>query len=352
MNLHNNIEHMKKNQHILHLIIGFTLLLASCKKDNFTQQGMAEDHFNLNSGNQQMPVTVAGNVDSKKFVIVIHGGPGGTAIAYRDSYVKDLVERQVTMVYWDQRFAGNTQGNNGASGVEQFRQDLKNLLILLRAKYGNDKKFYLMGHSWGGFLTPYFLAHESNQNMVSGWIQVDGAHNYRMNDSLTREMLLHYGNLEIQAGHQVDRWTDIVSWCENNGFEGSYNAGQLNSFAHEGENLISDVYEPEADYGLEIIKQNALLTQWTNGLSSGLLQIDGPTYVNPNSDKLHLIKLPTLIMWGKYDFVCPHQLADDVMTHVGSLDVQLKTYNHSGHSPMMNERVPFWTDLLEWVDLH
>ena len=343
---------MNKHHLIFSLFFGLYILLTGCKKDTFTQHGFAEDHFNLNSGNQQMPVTVAGNIDSKKFVIVIHGGPGGTAIAYRDTYVKDIVEKQVTMVYWDQRFAGNTQGNNGESGIEQFREDLKNLLLLLRSKYGNDKQFFLMGHSWGGFLTPYFLAHESNQNMVSGWIQVDGAHNYRMNDSLTREMLLYHGNQEITAGNQVSRWTEIVSWCENNGFEGRDNAGQLNGFAHEAEGLIQEVYEPVSDFGLSIIKQNALLTQWSNGISSGLLQIDEPTYANPNSDKLHLISLPTLLMWGEYDFVCPKQLADDVMNHVGSADVTLKSYLHSGHSPMMNEPESFWSDLLKWVDMH
>ena len=35
--------------------------------------------------------------------------------------------------------------------------------------------------------------------MVKGWIHVDGAHNYSLNDSLTKEMLLFYGKKEILA---------------------------------------------------------------------------------------------------------------------------------------------------------
>jgi hypothetical protein len=70
-----------------------------CEKDPFTLSGMAEDHFFLKSGNQHMPITVVGNVDSKKFIIIIHGGPGGNGLDYRDAYIKDLVEKEFVVVY-------------------------------------------------------------------------------------------------------------------------------------------------------------------------------------------------------------------------------------------------------------
>jgi pimeloyl-ACP methyl ester carboxylesterase len=328
------------------------LLLMGCKKDPFTQSGMAEDHFFLKSGNQHMPVTVSGNVDAKKFLLIIHGGPGGNGIVYRDNYVKENVEKEFAVVYWDQRFAGNTQGNGGNSDISAFRQDIKNLLTLLKAKYGSDNDFYLFGHSWGGFLAPYFLVEGDNQAMVKGWIQIGGAHNYRMNDSLTREMLLFYGNQELAVGNNTADWEEIVDWCQNNGFEGRENAGTLNGFAHRAEQLMENVRIPEFDLDFSLIKQNAFLSQWSNGIASALRQIDNPTYTIPNSDQLNRITIPTLLLWGKYDFVCPPGLADDIEANISSADVSKIIYPNSGHSPMANQPNQFWFDVVNWVKSH
>jgi pimeloyl-ACP methyl ester carboxylesterase len=328
------------------------IFLAGCQKESFTKSGMAEDHFFLNSGNQNMPVTVGGNVDSKKFIVIIHGGPGGNGIVYRDSYVKDVVEKEFAIVYWDQRFSGNTQGNGGESDIKEFRKDIKNLLLLLGDKYGSDKNFYLFGHSWGGFLAPYFLVDGDNQDKVKGWIQIGGAHNYHLNDSLTREMLIQYGTIELAAGNNTSDWEEIVNWCNENGFEGSENASMLNGFAHRAEGLINDVLEPEYSTSFNEIRQNALLSQWSNGIASAIRQIDNPTYSTPNTDQLYKIQLPTLLLWGKYDFVCPPSLADDIEEHIGSSDVTKIIYSQSGHSPMYNQFEEFWKDVMDWVKVH
>jgi len=327
-----------------------TLFISGCKKESFTQSGIAEDHFFLKGGSQKMPITVGGNVDSKKFLVIIHGGPGGNAIIYRDEYVKSVVEKEFAVVYWDQRFAGNTQGNGGNSDISAYRQDIKNLLLLLKAKYGSENEFYLFAHSWGGFLAPYFLVDGDNQNMVKGWIQIGGAHNYRMNDSLTREMLLYYGDIEIKAGRNIEKWEEIVEWCKANGFEGRRNTFKLNSFAHQAENLMWLLYLPiDIEYDS---RQEAMFSNLSNIAISYLRKVDIPTHKTPNSDNLHKIKLPTLLLWGKYDFVCPPGLADDIISNIGSTDVSYLLYPNSGHSPMINEVKLFWNDVIKWVKEH
>lgn len=222
----------------------------------------------------------------------------------------------------------------------------------MRTKYGTDKKFYLFAHSWGGFLAPYFLVHENNQSLVEGWIQIGGAHNYHLNDSLTREMLLFYGRQEINQNRNTADWQEIVEWCEENGFEGAENAGTLNGFAHKAEDLIEDIESPEMIIDLGQITQLALMSQLSNAISSSLRDIDGATYITPNSDQLHKITLPTLLLWGKYDFVCPPELADDIELNIGSNKVDKIIYSKSGHSPMADEPLKFWDDVIEWVKKH
>jgi pimeloyl-ACP methyl ester carboxylesterase len=328
-----------------------SLFILGCEKDSFTLSGIAEDHFFLKSGNQQMPITVAGNVDSKKFIIIIHGGPGGNSLVYRDNYVQDLVEKEFAVVYWDQRYAGNTQGNGGSTDITEFRKDIKKLLLLLGAKYGSDNDFYLFAHSWGGFLAPYFLVDGDNQEMVKGWIQVDGGHNYELNDSLTREMLLHYGNIELAADNNSSDWNEIVDWCNQNGFEGIENVSQLNQFAHRAERLLDDVAERDRP-DFKQIRATAILSGWSNQTASAIYRVDSSTYNTPNTDQLFKIQLPTLLLWGKYDFVCPPELADDIENNIGSSDVEKVIYSRSGHSPMANEAIKFWSDLVEWIRTH
>ena len=329
------------------------VFIWGCHQEDFTLSGLANDTFFLQTDGQQLPITVGGNVSSGKMIVLIHGGPGGSSIVYRDSYVRANLESKFAVVYWDQRYAGSAQGKGGGSDISDFRRDIRKLIQLLKAKYGQDQQIYLLGHSWGGFLAPYFLLEPENQALVKGWIQVGGAHNYLLNDSLTREMLLFYGKRELAAERETAQWEEIVTWCENNDFRGDENAGQLNRFAHTAEGLIPEVAEPESD-GLSFYLQNRvpIALHFFNQMNSGIRDIDGPTYELPISDNLHKITLPTLLLWGKYDFVCPPELADDIKANVGSRDVRFRLFEQSGHSPMMNERASFWQEVLAWVERH
>jgi pimeloyl-ACP methyl ester carboxylesterase len=109
---------------------------------------------------------------------------------------------------------------------------------------------------------------------------------------------------------------------------------------------------PESSVDFKKILADARLSKWSNGITSGKKSIDAPTFQNPNSDQLFKVKLPTLLLWGKYDFVCPPELAEDIEKYIGSSDVEKIIYSTSGHSPMMNEPDKFWSDLVEWVRTH
>lgn len=325
------------------------LILISCHKEDFNSSGMVEDHFFLKNDKQNMPVVVAGNMDSRKMLVVIHGGPGGNALDYRNSYVKTIVESDVAIVYWDQRYSGQSQGNGGSYHITTFREDLRKLLQLLKAKYGQDKEIFLFAHSWGGFIAPYFLSDPQNLALVKGWIQIGGAHNYRMNDSLTREMLIFYAQEELDKERNKEDWYEILEWCNNNGFEGRENAGQLNQFAHKAEGLIEAVNEPNFDFSEIHANNQAFLTNYFNMINSAIKAVDEPTYSTPITDVLHKISCPTLLLWGKYDFVCPPELAIDIEKNIGSSDVTKIIFNASGHSPMVNEERLFWNEVKKWV---
>jgi pimeloyl-ACP methyl ester carboxylesterase len=339
---------MKQIFIILTLAIG---IITSCQRENFTHSGMANDHFFLQSNGQNMPVLVAGNLDSKKMILILHGGPGASSLYYREPYVRDVVEKEFVIVYWDQRYAGMTQGNGGSTDLNVFRDDVKKLIQLLKVKYGADQEIYLFGVSWGGFLAPYFLLHDSNKQMVKGWIQVDGAHNYSLNDSLTKEMLLVFGVRELNAGRNTDFWKEAVDWSNKHDYHGIENSRKLNKYATEAETKLNEI-EGYSLAKVPLTDNRSMGSLWANSASSYLQKIDLQAYDHTNSEELYKLTLPVLLLWGKYDFICPTGLADDIEANIGSTDVQKIIFEHSGHNAAFIELNLFWSEVINWMRKH
>jgi pimeloyl-ACP methyl ester carboxylesterase len=200
---------------VLITIVIFSFTFFSCQKEKISTGTAISDHFFLQSEGVNIPIHVRGNINSKKILLLVHGGPGDNAITYRTEYVVNNVEKEFAVVYYDQRYAGASQGNGGSKDITVFKAELKKVVELLKSRYGNNNSLYLFGHSWGGYLAPYYLTDGNNQDLFKGWIQVDGAHNYYLNDSLTREMLLEYGQKELLAGRNIDKWQPVVDLCKS-----------------------------------------------------------------------------------------------------------------------------------------
>jgi proline iminopeptidase len=74
------------------------MMFASCHKEEITVSSKAEDVFFLEEKGVSMPIQVFGNTASKTFLLMVHGGPGGDALIYRDEYVKKNIETEFAMV--------------------------------------------------------------------------------------------------------------------------------------------------------------------------------------------------------------------------------------------------------------
>jgi pimeloyl-ACP methyl ester carboxylesterase len=342
-----------------YVLIPFIIVINfSCQKEKISNGANIKDHFFLQSEGVSMPIHVFGNMTSNKILFIIHGGPGDFALGYRNDEVANTVEREFAVVYWDQRFAGGSQGNSGSSDINLFKSDLKKVVQLVKSRYGNDKQLYIFGHSWGGFLTPYFLEEGTNQELFKGWIQVDGAHNYYKNDSLTKEMLLYYGNREITANKNKDKWQTIVDYCNAHAYNESFDvAVTLNSYAGKAESYLDEVINKRGSIVNQLLQfgeNNMPITSAVSNVynSTFIKKIDRQAYSVPISENLYKLKLPTLLLWGKYDFVCPPGLIKDIRNNISSTDITEKIFENSGHSPMANEGTAFWRAVVDWVKTH
>ena len=328
---------MKYASYILFSIAIFAL--ASCSKSNTETY---ERFFFRNNG-ADLAVQVDGNRASKTFILLLHGGPGGSGFEYNTGSYAEQLEAKYAMVYLDQRGQGASQGNYKLSDVtlQQFSDDIYALAKFLKQKYGQDISLFLMGHSWGGTTGTHALLNTDLQSEIKGWMEVDGAHDIPLLNKAAIKMYLEIGNQEITAGNNTTQWQEIVDFAskvDTNNITVD-EGGQINSYGFTAEGLIASVTASEGGGGAS----HGFLTSpiaTVAGLISGNLTSNAilqETETAAMTSELHNITIPCQFLWGKYDFVVPPALAYTAFDKVNTTEKEVVIFEHSGHSPMDNE---------------
>jgi pimeloyl-ACP methyl ester carboxylesterase len=119
---------------------------------------IAEVHY-LRLGGLDQWVMLRGENLVNPPLILLHGGPGLTESSLFHHFAAPL-EKDFTIVYWDQRGAGksfNRKIPRSSMTVEQFIADLDELVDFVRKRVEKDK-VVLYGHSWGSALGALYAA--------------------------------------------------------------------------------------------------------------------------------------------------------------------------------------------------
>lgn len=325
-------------------------LLSSCNKELTQDLSInADETFWFENNNAQMPVRVRGNTDSKTLILMLHGGPGASASLYIPNFSR--LEEEFAVVYWDQRNSGNSQGTHNAEHVtiNSFVEDVHKLLSVLKVRYGNDVSIFLMGHSWGGLLgSAYLISDFTIPANLKGWIEVSGVHNWPLGDYASRKMLVDEANNQMALGNKVDEWQKIIDLVQNVDTTSLKDMASVNAAAWKAtEELIGIPNAPPAS------------------VSDFIIPVFNIPFVNPiknesfireiskfeASSKLYKVKLPCLLIWGKYDFVVPPALQEDAYIHLTNALYKKKVlWDNVGHSPMLNRPDEFNLEVSAFVN--
>ena len=344
-----------------HLYLSLIILLLpvlSCQKEKITIGTNISDDFYIENSGASMHVRVEGNSGSEVFIVFVHGGPGAGSLFYNTDYITNNLEDKYACVYWDQRNSGASQGSSNSKNLNlaQMTEDLKKVIKVLKFRYGQSSEIFLVGHSFGGLLTSSFMTTDDNQSMIRGWIFADGSHNYPLNDSLTRQMLLTVGQQQVMLNKNRKEWEEIVSYCNLHKANFSLDESiQLEEYAGEAETYIDIV--PGFDF-LEMIKSYALKNNWpltsmlVNYLYSSKADINKELANKEFSSLLYRVNVPVLIIFGQYDFVCPKGLGDDLYNRISSTDKKIILSPISGHYIMFQDEVLFCNEVNDFVRLH
>lgn len=341
------------NYHVYLTFFAILLFLSCTKKNTAT----SERFFFRNDG-ADLSVQVDGNIYSKVFILLLHGGPGGSSSKYNSKYFSDRLEEKYAVVYFDQRGNGVSQGNYNQFDLtlDQNSKDVYALVRFLKKKYGEDISLFLMGHSWGGMTSTHALIHTDVQSELNGWIEIAGNYDYTRNNIEAVKMFLDEGNQQLSAGNHVDFWQsllDKVELIDTNAIT-AQDQSTLNYHGRLAEGKMTEItpdpYGSTSEFGWSSDPEGGIVT-FMNSISVNPI-LNNQSSKNPLSDQINQIVIPSLFMWGKYDFIVPPAMGVYAHSNVGTSNKELVIFQHSGHFLMKNEPDLFVQEVSDFVELY
>lgn len=330
------------------------LVVMACTK----QETDTFERFIFRNDGADLAVEVNGNIASKTFILLLHGGPGGGSQAYNNGDYSALLEEKFAMVYMDQRGNGASQGKYSADDLTlaQNSKDVYALALFLKKKYGDDISLFLMGHSWGGITSSHALINTDIQNELKGWIEADGVNDFDHNNIEAVKLFLAVGTDQLAKGIETEFWQDIidnVSAMDTLAITDD-NEGYLNNNGFEAEDKLAEILNPEntieGAYTFLNSPDFAINSLASNNFINGILNADSKA--NSTRFELDKITIPSQFLWGKFDFVVPPAIGFDAYNRVSSVNKEIVIFDNSGHSPMSNEPIKFAQAIIEFVELY
>ncbi len=345
--------------HRLYILLLLVVTFFSCERQD--AEAMI-DLINVVRDDATIPAYIYGNTGSKVFLIILHGGPGGSGLEYRGGAFTESMEQDYAVVYTDQRGQGMSQGNLNPEDFtpENLAADVHALALSLRYKYGEDIRLFLFGHSWGGTLGSTVMVNPEYAVQYRGWIEVAGAHDMPMTflGGLTKMDTI--AGEQIAAGNNVSYWEGIresVSQIEPTIESNDQGILTQNMLAFKAEQKLTDqgdINAPSVEYLFDALNNiyfinNNITSFFSGNYTNGIFFENGLTNFSV-TDQLKNIETPSLLLWGKYDMVVSDTLGYSALEEIGAEDKALHIFEESGHSPFVNEPALFTEIVIDFIE--
>jgi len=331
------------------LTIGFIGFFGCSEPETATYE-----RFYFRHNNADLAVEVNGKISGKNFILMLHGGPGAGSNGDNYGLAADLLEEQYAIAYLDQRGHGASKGNYKKSDLtlQTNSEDIYALTRFLKQKYGSDINVFLLGHSWGGMTGTHAMLNTRLQQEIKGWIAVAGAYDFPFMYNELVKMFIDIGGQEIAAGRNVNEWQERVNLAKSMDTTRMTipQRLELNSLAHSSEVLFEEIKDIDVGSGFShgLVKIPTLtMSAWFANLTTALAYKE-EIHKTALTDRLDEIKVPTLLLWGKYDFVVPPTLGISANERIP--DSELIMFEKSAHAPMANEPHKYVDAVVDFIE--
>lgn len=274
-----------------------------------------------------------GSETTKIPILYLHGGPG-YGFSDKNKLFFNPIEQRV--IFFDQRGAGRSipSGNLSENTTQNLLLDIDNLLSHLKIK-----KVSLVGGSWGSALALSYAIH--NPNIVNKMLL--------WGIFLARKKDINYLSQGGAKSHFPDAWQrydNMVPDIEKDNTSGYY----LKEFNHR-ERFVRDRYIKEWS-----LYESSLASINSQPSRLALQEIDDTVRAGAKIEahymqnrcflsENHILKnakkissIPTIIVHGRFDFVCPPSGAFELADKLGKkVRLHIVGAGHSSSDPVLGE---------------
>lgn len=334
------------------LLIASVLLFIACKEDKPQPVVGIEESAYLNVNGTKQFVMIRGQNVKNPVLIHLHGGPGVSEIGGLRKYNHEL-EKDFTVVYWDQRNAGKSYVENFAPAeikVKKYLEDVDALSTYLKDKL-KVRKILLVGHSWGSRLG--MLAVQKYPGHFSAFIgtglevaAADGElQSYRYALAKAKE-LKNQELVSLLESIGEPKGGDYRTMYDSpEGFSmQKFALLELNKQIYDGF-TIEDLYanfQNSSEY-TAAEKENYLKSaEFTNQ------HIMNDVDFNNFDLRMQVpqVNVPVFFITGKYDYINPEPLARQYYNVLKTPQKEYILFENSGHDPAWEEPQRYHTELV------
>lgn len=343
---------MKGHIRILCALVLTFIGINSCSTDKITPDGKLIRQQFVDVGGAVLPVLVAGKNSSDIAIVFVHGGPGFSSQLFRRQRGLFDIESEYKMIYYDQRASGMTQGNSGVNDItiEQFSGDLDVIVDFVREVVGASQ-IYIMGHSWGGGLSTYYLLDDLHRDKIQGYIAVAPAFDLVKAMDNSRNVMIAVATALVDLGVRTQYWQGALDFYNSHPVITQENFDDHLKYVDAANGI--NFTEPQLvnidlpDFQLQAFTQNLVYTNQH-------MTIGGePVFESLDlSDQMSQITLPTLLLWGSKDGLVPVGQNTEFHESIGTPDAQFfyVEFPISAHEPMGEEPDLFKARVVEFVE--
>jgi pimeloyl-ACP methyl ester carboxylesterase len=312
---------------------------------NIPENSIAELTMLELNGRKQW-ISLRGWDKNAPILLFLAGGPGGTQMAAVRHELSEL-EKHFVIVNWDQPGSGKSYYAEKTQNitVDTYIEDGHALTKYLRERFSQEK-IYLIGESWGSALGIFLASRypEYYHALIGTGQMIDFVETERMDYAKALEIAENNGDTalinRLIANGEPPYYGNDVTWksAVYLNYINNYMAS-LPQISNPGYNTFRDI--ASAEYGL-LDKIN-----FFRGVIRTFNEVYPQLYGIDLRKDYTKIDVPVYFFIGRYDFNAPTVLVEEYEQLLDAPDKGIVWFEHSCHSPWINERNKFTQEVIK-----